>query len=93
MTQPEQDPDDLYDPEVEPLLRRIRRAIVWEDDENARRAMSALRNSHPLGYGVIGPEPGPFDTPPAEPVELDAETLPWELREGDGLPEAPAPAN
>jgi len=26
------------------------------------------------------PEPGPFDEPPAEPIELDG-PLPWELRE------------
>jgi hypothetical protein len=79
------DRDELYEPGVEPLMRRIRRAIVREDDANVRRAMSALRNSRPMGYGLIGPEPGPFDDPPAEPVELDPETLPWELRE-DGKP-------
>ncbi len=28
-------------------------------------------------------EPGPFDEPPAEPVELDEDALPWELRDGD----------
>jgi uncharacterized protein (UPF0548 family) len=39
-----------------------------------------------LGYGM-NPQPGPFDDPPAEPVELDPDAeLPWELRgdEGDG---------
>jgi hypothetical protein len=29
----------------------------------------------------MGPEPGPFDKPPAEPVELDADQVPWELRD------------
>jgi len=27
------------------------------------------------------PEPGPFDEPPAEPVDLDPAELPWELRD------------
>jgi hypothetical protein len=27
------------------------------------------------------PEAGPFDAPPAEPVELDDAELPWELRD------------
>ena len=83
MTRPEQDPDDLYDPAVEPLMRRVRRAIVHEDDENVRRAMSAMRHARPMGYGLIGAQQGPFDEPPAEPIELDPESIPWELREGD----------
>jgi hypothetical protein len=37
---------------------------------------------------VIGPKPGPFDEPPAEPIELDPETLPWELREAEESREA-----
>jgi len=28
------------------------------------------------------PEPGPFDEPPAEPIELDG-PLPWELSESE----------
>ena len=38
-----------------------------------------------LGYGM-NPRSGPFDEPPAEPVDLDPEALPWELRgdESDG---------
>ncbi|MGN6272794.1 MAG: hypothetical protein ACTHMQ_06850 [Protaetiibacter sp.] len=91
MTQPDKDSDDLYEPEVEPLMRRFRRAIVREDDENVRRAMSALRDSRPLGYGLIAPEKGPFDEPPAEPVELDPDSLPWELREDDDQREQPTP--
>lgn len=33
--------------------------------------------------GIAGfrPEPGPFDAPPAEPVELAEDELPWELRD------------
>lgn len=33
-----------------------------------------------LGYGM-SPERGPFDRPPEEPVELDGDDLPWELRD------------
>jgi hypothetical protein len=33
-----------------------------------------------LGYGM-GPEPGPFAKPPAEPVALAADQVPWELRD------------
>ncbi len=29
------------------------------------------------------PEPGPFDEPPAEPVELDPDETPWELKDDD----------
>lgn len=29
------------------------------------------------------PEPGPFDSPPVEPVELDPGETPWELREDE----------
>ena len=28
----------------------------------------------------FSPAPGPFSTPPEEPVELDPADLPWELR-------------
>ena len=33
--------------------------------------------------GIAGfrPAPGPFDEPPAEPVDLDPNELPWELRD------------
>jgi len=36
-----------------------------------------------LGYGM-GSQRGAFDDPPAEPVELDPEALPWELRGQEG---------
>lgn len=49
---------------------------------------SRLRNTFGSGgpdarkRGIAGfrPPPGPFDSPPSEPIELDAD-LPWELRE------------
>ncbi|MFT4285497.1 MAG: hypothetical protein QM598_11755, partial [Protaetiibacter sp.] len=77
------EPSELYEPGAEPLMRRFRRAVVGEDDENVRAAMSAMKAARPLGYGLIGPEPGPFDAPPPEPVELDPDALPWELRDGE----------
>ena len=44
---------------------------------------SSLRNAANLDvYGVVR-KPGPFDAPPAEPVQF-AEPLPWELQDGHG---------
>jgi hypothetical protein len=44
---------------------------------------SSLRNAAQLDvYGAVR-RPGPFDAPPAEPVQL-AEPLPWELQDGQG---------
>jgi hypothetical protein len=44
---------------------------------------SSLRNASQLDvYGVIK-RPGPFDTPPAEPVRILG-PVPWELQEGHG---------
>ena len=47
-------------------------------------ASSSLRNAAQLDvYGAVR-RPGPFDVPPAEPVQL-ASPLPWELEDtGDG---------
>jgi uncharacterized protein (UPF0548 family) len=54
-------------------LRRLRRRMVGGGP-------SGVEGIAKLGYGM-GPEPGPFDKPPAEPIELDADAVPWELRE------------
>jgi uncharacterized protein (UPF0548 family) len=54
-------------------LRRLRRRMVGGGP-------SGVEGIAKLGYGM-GPEPGPFDKPPAEPIELDADDVPWELRE------------
>lgn len=44
---------------------------------------SSLRNAANLDvYGMVR-RPGPFDAPPAEPVQL-ADPLPWELQDGHG---------
>jgi hypothetical protein len=44
-----------------------------------------LRSRLSSSKGVAGfrPEPGPFDAPPAEPVELDPDETPWELKDDD----------
>jgi uncharacterized protein (UPF0548 family) len=59
----------------EPLagMRRLRRGMVGGGP-------SGVEGIAKLGYGM-GPEPGPFDKPPAEPIELDADEVPWELRD------------
>src|SRR5690606_32474237 len=54
-------------------VRRLRRRMVGGGP-------SGVDGIAKLGYGM-GPGPGPFDTPPTEPVELDVDELPWELRE------------
>lgn len=61
-----------------PGLRGARRRMVGDGP-------SGVEGIAKLGYGM-NPQRGPFDEPPAEPVELDADALPWELRddEGDG---------
>ena len=44
---------------------------------------SSLRNAAQIDvYGTVR-KVGPFDLPPAEPVEL-ADPVPWELQEGHG---------
>ncbi|WP_167051375.1 hypothetical protein [Salinibacterium sp. ZJ77] len=57
-----------------PGFRRIRRDLLGEAPD---RVDGVAR----LGYGMGGPK-GPFDAPPEEPIELDADELPWELRDG-----------
>ncbi len=55
-----------------PGMRGFRRGLVGT-------GRSDVEGPAKLGYGM-GAGSGPFDAPPAEPVELDAEQLPWELR-------------
>ena len=44
---------------------------------------SSLRNASQIDvYGTVRHQ-GPFDRPPAEPVQL-AEPVPWELQDGHG---------
>ena len=58
-----------------PGFRRIRRDLLGDAPD---RVDGVAR----LGYGMGGPK-GPFDAPPEEPVLLDPDELPWELRGGD----------
>jgi len=60
-------------PDKPPFLSRLRHALVGRHEVPTGRG----RNPGMLGHA---PEPGPFDEPPAEPIELDG-PLPWELRE------------
>lgn len=53
-------------------MRRLRRRLVGE-------GASQVEGIAEFGYGM-GAGRGPFDRPPAEPVELDDDELPWELR-------------
>jgi hypothetical protein len=57
------------------------RALVGIRPGNA--LSSSLRNAAQIDvYGTVR-KGGPFDAPPAEPVQL-AEPVPWELQEGSG---------
>lgn len=53
-------------------MRSLRRRLVGEGP-------SRVEGVAKFGYGM-GSGQGPFDQPPAEPVELDDDELPWELR-------------
>ena len=66
---------DAAAPAGQPLrgIRSLRRRLVGESPAHVGGIAE-------LGYGM-GPPPGPFDRPPSEPVELDDDELPWELRE------------
>jgi len=66
-------------PDKPPFLTRLRHALVGRHDAPA----ASGPNPGMLGHA---PERGPFDAPPAEPVELEG-PLPWELQDTD----VPAP--
>jgi len=60
------------------LLRRL----VGIGNGRGSGISSSLRNAAQIDvYGTVR-KPGPFDAPPAEPVEL-VSPLPWELVESD----------
>jgi hypothetical protein len=46
-------------------------------------ASSSLRNAAQIDVYGATRRPGPFDLPPAEPVELE-HPIPWELQDGNG---------
>ncbi len=66
-------------PRSTPLITRLRRLVLRGP---ARSAGSVLGNVGALEWVGHLPEPGPFDSPPEEPVVLDG-PIPWELQEGD----------
>jgi hypothetical protein len=63
------------------IFPRIRRVFFRHGDGDATTAAvsAATRVSTPGLHAFH--EPGPFDEPPTEPVHLDPEALPWELRD------------
>ena len=66
------------------VMPRFRRLL---SGGRRRVAMSALAESGRLSPGYLVAPEGPFDHPPAEPVVLDQEALPWELRDDEQGPE------
>lgn len=65
------EPDDSPDDGLGGM-RSLRRRLVGDGPSHVGGVAD-------LGYGM-GVGSGPFDRPPAEPVELDEDELPWELR-------------
>lgn len=57
-------------------MARLRRLLTGGDNTVSSSVSAAGR--HQLGW--VTTEPGPFDEPPTEPIDL-APDLPWELRE------------
>jgi hypothetical protein len=66
-----------------PATRRIRQSVYGSRSADSDRMSSALRAKNLVpGGALLGPDPGPFDSPPEEDADLDPEHLPWELRDG-----------
>ncbi|TAL41689.1 MAG: hypothetical protein EPN91_10075 [Salinibacterium sp.] len=63
-------------------MMRLRRALLGRTGR-AGAIGSAFAGAARARPGSLVAEPGPFDEPPAEPVILDLDELPWELREAD----------
>lgn len=62
------------------VLMRLRRVLLGWTGAKAPVIGSALSSANRVSqYGSLAPGPGPFDSPPDEPVVLDAD-LPWELQ-------------
>jgi hypothetical protein len=74
-------------PEKPPFITRLRHALIGRFSAPAGGPLSSTLGSavsNATAQGMLGhaPEPGPFDNPPEQPIELDG-PLPWELREDD----------
>jgi hypothetical protein len=63
-----------------PAFAGIRRLLFGDREQTRVTTPAPVRKK---GIAGFRPEPGPFDEPPAEPVDLDPAELPWELRDGD----------
>jgi len=66
-------------------MKWIRRLIFGRDSELGVPALGGFAGASRASIGLLVPEEGPFDRPPVEPVELDPNAIPWELRD-DGRP-------
>ena len=65
------------------IFRGIRRVFFRNGDGDATStAVAGATRAGMPGLHAFH-EPGPFDEPPAEPVHLDQEALPWELRDDE----------
>jgi hypothetical protein len=66
------------------FFAKVRRVVYGPGKHST--GPSVLSNVGRLEYLGAMAEPGPFDTPPVEPIVLDPD-LPWELRETDDRPQ------
>jgi hypothetical protein len=63
-------------------LSRLRRLLRGQRPPEKGGVAPVPQNPSRYGIGSLSVEPGPFDEPPPEPVELIGE-IPWELRDDD----------
>jgi hypothetical protein len=64
------------------VLIRLRKLLFGRDPSRGNTIGSSLASANRVSqFGSLAPPPGPFDTPPDEPVIL--EEIPWELQEPD----------
>ena len=64
-------------------MKWIRRLLFGSGAELGVPSTGGFLGAGRASVGMLLPDEGPFDRPPEVPAELDAETLPWELREDD----------
>lgn len=67
--------------ESDGIFGSIRRVFFRHGDGAATTSAASGANRPGMPGLHAFHEPGPFDAPPAEPVELDVDALPWELSE------------
>lgn len=64
-------------------MKWIRRLFFGRGSELGEPATGGFLGAGRASVGMLLPEEGPFDRPPAEPADLDPDALPWELRDDD----------